>query len=87
MKAITASELKQRVNARGTESYFFTRSSMKFFGDTMKNYGVRGPIKIDTYTEKDVEVWELYRRKAVKGGLKDSAYFRTDDYSRAFKAV
>lgn len=85
--AITAAELKRRVMSRGTESYFFTRASMKFFGDTMRNYGVRGPFLIVTNTEPCVEVWELYRRKAVKDGLKESAYFRTDNYQRVFKAI
>lgn len=37
----TASELKAAVDATG--SHFFTRDTMRFFGDTMANYGVRQP--------------------------------------------
>lgn len=60
---MTASKLKAKVEATG--SYFFTRKTMRFFGDTMRNYGVR-----DTG-----DAWELYRKKPVKHGLKSSAYF------------
>ena len=69
---MTKSELKERVMA--TESHFFDRDTMKFFGDTMANYGVR-ETKIDTYREESVEVYELYRRKPVKYGLQSSHYF------------
>lgn len=62
----TASNLKMFVES-GTDSYFFTRSTMRFFGDTMRNYGVRhltpGTI-------------ELYRRRPVKHGLFNSAFFQ-----------
>lgn len=56
-------------------SKFFTRSNMRFLGDTMANYGVTENV-IDTWTELNVEVWELYRRKPVKAGIQGSAYFR-----------
>ena len=69
---MTTSELKAQVEATG--SHFFERSSMKFFGDTMRNYGIRSAT-VETYNGEKVEVWELYRRKAVKCGLKTSAYF------------
>ncbi len=35
---MTPAELKRRVEATG--SVFFSRSSMRFFGDTMRNYRV-----------------------------------------------
>ena len=66
------SELK--ANVENTGSYFFTRQTMKFFGDTMKNYGVCSAI-IDTYTREKVECWELYRKRPVKHGLQTSAHF------------
>jgi hypothetical protein len=47
---------------------------MKFFGDTMKNYGVRSTI-ID-----NVPYWELYRKRPVKYGLQKSHYFRKDNF-------
>jgi hypothetical protein len=81
---MTASELKYKVEQSGNEPYFFDHKTMKFFGDRMSNYGVRS-ARIDTYTEKGVEVWELYRRHPVKHGLKDSAYFRKDTYARTYQ--
>jgi hypothetical protein len=82
---MTASELKYRVEAAGNERYFFTRKTMRFFGDTMKNYGVRRAV-VDTREEKAVNCWELYRRRPVMHGLKSSAFFRDRDYSRVFPA-
>ncbi len=76
---MTPSELKEKVEATG--SYFFTRDSMKFFGDTMSNYGVRSAV-IDTWTESGVECWELYRKRAVKHGNSKSAYFAKNDFRK-----
>ena len=78
---MNAYELKYNVEKSG--SNFFSRDSMKFFGDTMKNYGVRSAVVVTNYDKNDnwvdsgvsVEVWELYRRHAVKHGLTKSAYF------------
>ena len=75
---MTASELKYKVEDTG--SYFFTRNSMKFFGDTMRNYGVR-KATIEKNSEA-VEVWELYRRRPVKHGLQTSAYFDKVTFDR-----
>jgi hypothetical protein len=41
---MTPAELKFHVEQRSDETYFFTRATMKFFGDTMKNYGVRTAV-------------------------------------------
>lgn len=73
------SELK--ANVEKTNPHFFTHKTMKFFGDTMRNYGVRSAT-INTYSETGVEVWELYRIHAVKHGLKTSTYFRKDNFER-----
>ena len=75
---MNASELKYQVKKTGN---FFSRQSMKFFGDTMRNYGVRKNT-VTTWDDETVEVWELYRRHAVKHGLKSSACFRTDNFER-----
>ena len=87
----TASDLKYHVKSAGHDSHFFTRKTMSFFGDTMRNYGVR-KTTISTnydadgnYVGKDgveVEVYELYRRNPVKHGLKDSAYFDATTFKR-----
>ena len=55
---------------------FFSRSNMKFFGDTMKNFGVR------SNTIDGIEVWELYRKKPVKCDLQISHYFRKDNFEK-----
>lgn len=60
---MTPSELKYQVEE--ANPYFFSRKTMTFFGDTMRNYGVRDAG----------DAWELYRRRAVKHGLKTSAFF------------
>ncbi len=82
---MTASELKYHVEQAGHDRHFFTRDTMKFFGDRMSNYGVC-EATIDTYSEKNVPVYELYRRKPVKHGLMSSAYFRKDTFARVFEA-
>lgn len=64
------SQLKYKVQETG--SYFFDRSSMKFFGDRMSNYGVRSAG----------ENWELYRKRAVKHGLQSSSYFNKTTFKK-----
>lgn len=78
---MTPSELKAYVEDAGHDPFFFTRETMKFFGDTMRNYGVRGPVKVETYSGEYM-CWELYRRRPVKHGLFSSAYFDTETYRR-----
>lgn len=81
---MTSSELRAQIKAHGESPYFFSRDTMKFFGDTMRNYGVREAV-IDTYSEKNVQVYELYRRRPVKYGLDTSAYFRKDTFAQVFQ--
>lgn len=78
---MTASELKYQVEQAGHVPYFFTRETMKFFGDTMKNYGVRSAT-VQTYSGRTVEVWELYRKRPVKHGLRMSHYFDKQTFDR-----
>ena len=89
---MTPSELKYHVEQTAGGRYFFTRETMRFFGDTMRNYGVRDggliPYHWDdsgnNYTEQPrmIETWELYRKHPVKHGLKSSAYFDKKNYHR-----
>lgn len=87
---MNASELKYKVDPTG--SRFFSRESMKFFGDTMRNYGVCSATIQTNYDESDnwvengvmVEVWELYRKHPVKHGLKSSAYFSKKTFERVY---
>lgn len=92
---MNASELKYHVENAGHETYFFTRKTMSFFGDTMKNYGVRKTTIRTMYdVEGDyvgadgvgLEVYELYRKKPVKHGLQSSAYFDCVTFKRVFVA-
>ena len=90
---MTTQELKYHVG-QGQDGFFFTRETMRFFGDTMGNYGVRDggtmPSHWDdtgcNYSENPhiIEVWELYRKHPVKHGLQASAYFDKKTFSRIF---
>lgn len=83
LNTMTSAELRYKIEQSREEPFFFDRKTMQFFGDTMGNYGVRETV-IDTYSEKAIPVYELYRRRPVKHGLKASAYFRKDTLARVF---
>lgn len=83
---MTASELKANYEYHNPNGYFFTRRTMAFFGDKMANYGVRR-TSIVNHSGESVDVYELYRRRPVKHGLQDSAYFTVDTFSQTFKAT
>jgi hypothetical protein len=92
---MTPSELKAKVQAGNGDSHYFDRDSMRYFGDTMANYGVRSTEVVTSYNAEGdyvgeggvpVEVWELYRKRAVKHGLKSSVYFAKDDFRRVYPA-
>ena len=81
---MTAAELKHQVEIHGHESYFFTRDTMDFFGDTMRNYGVRSNSNVVDYRGETHECWELYRRQPVKHHLSSSTYFDKQTFQRIF---
>lgn len=83
MKIKTASDLKYAVEQSGNEPYFFTHSTMKFFGDTMRNYGIRQAREIETLSGP-VLAYELVRKSPVKHGLQSSAFFDTVSFKRVF---
>jgi hypothetical protein len=69
---MTASDLKRLYERGNPEGYFFDRATMRFFGDTMRNFGVRDGGKVRSITAngiEEAEVWELYRKRPVKNGL------------------
>lgn len=78
---MTPNTLKIKVRKAGHSPYFFTADTMRFFGDTMANYGVRVAF-INTRQGQAVECWELYRKHPVKNGLMDSAYFHAVTFNR-----
>ena len=82
---MTPSELKTNVLIHNPDSHFFDRKTMQFFGDTMRNYGVRKAEIIGYYDPLPVEVWELYRKRPVKHGLKSSAFFHTTEFQQVFE--
>lgn len=63
---MTPAELKRQYKAADhIGGHFFDRKTMQFFGDTMKNFGVR-----DAGAH-----WELYRKHPVKHGVNGSHWF------------
>lgn len=97
---MTASELKSRieqsgVEQSGVEQHFFTRQTMKFFGDSMSNYGVRNTYVVSSfdadgnYVEGGIrrQVWELWRKRPNKHGLQSSAYFDPFTFKRVHPCV
>lgn len=89
---MTASELKFRVKSAGHESFFFAPHTMKFFGDSMSNYGCRLATIVCDYDRDGnyapdgfrTEAWELWRKRPVKHGLQASAYFDPFTFKRIF---
>ena len=71
---MTASELKHLIWSKRPEfaDLYFSRSTMKFFGDTMRNYAV----------VEHGSMYELRRRRAVKHGLKTSTWFDKETLER-----
>ena len=80
----TSAELKQLYERNYPNGRFFDRKTMRFFGDTMSNFGVRDGGKVKALSDscdiEEVEVWELYRRRPVKSGLHGHCcFFRKSD--------
>jgi len=71
---MNASKLKANYQANNPNGHFFDRATLRFFGDTMKNYGV---VKT---TFNGVPAFELFRRRPVKHGRTASAYFTADTF-------
>lgn len=71
---MTVYELKHKIADK--YPYYFSRKAMKFFGDTVKNYGVRR-VKICGH-----DCYELYRKKPVLHGLQTSAFFDVNTFKR-----
>ncbi len=57
---------------------------MRFFGDTMANYGVRQPVELETLGGKKAMAYELFRRRSVKHQNKESAWFDASTFERVF---
>jgi hypothetical protein len=71
---MTKSELKRKVAETG--SFYFSRDSMKFFGDTMSNYSCsKNPEEIIDRSGNKRQVYALWRKRPVKMGACDPVYF------------
>ena len=81
---MTPSELKYQVEQAGHDPYFFTRSTMRFFGDTMRNYGVRDAGTVETLSGDKIAVWELYRKRPVRHNNSAAAYFDKLTFAQVF---
>lgn len=80
---MTASDLKWKYQMKHPDGHFFDRETMKFFGDTMSNYGVRAnTVNVVESDGNVVECYVLYRRRATKHGLTRSAYFSVDTFEK-----
>ena len=82
---MTPSELKYQFEEHNPNDTYFCRREMRFFGDTMKNYGVRQTVITESLTENRIPVWELWRKRPVNGGLRSSSYFTKDTFKRVFE--
>ena len=80
---MTPAELRAHVEQTPGESYFFTRETMRFFGDTMANYAVtREPVTFRTHSGETVTAWELRRKRPVKHGQRAPAYFDVETFRK-----
>jgi hypothetical protein len=77
-------ELKYNVSK--AEPFFFSRNSMKFFGDTMTNYSVpKNPITITDFENKSVQVYQLKRKKPVGHSRnQETTFFDAITFKRVF---
>ena len=74
---MTPSQLKYNHESLNPNSFYFSRDSMRFFGDTMRNYGVK----------THACCYELYRKQPVKHGLKNSAFFDKESFIKVNKEI
>lgn len=75
---MTVAQLKRLYKSANPNGHYFDRKTMRFFGDTCRNYGVRKSYMSFTDMSNNTTLhaaWELYRIRPVNGGLKTSAYF------------
>lgn len=72
---MTPSQLKYNHELLNPNSFYFSRDSMRFFGDTMRNYGVK----------THALCYELYRKQPVKHGLNNSAFFDKESFVKVNK--
>ena len=91
--ALNPSQLRYEVEQHHPESYFFDRKNMRFFGDTMRNFGcyqdtIRASYSIDGEWEPegiDRDVYVLYRKNAKRNQNKVAGYFCCITFKKVYK--
>lgn len=84
MKIKTASDLIYWHNELNPDSYYFSKSRMKYFGDSVTNYyvpisdGEAKVFKIKTLSGDVVNAYRLDRKKPVKHGYQSSSFFNVN---------
>lgn len=79
---ISVTDLAYNVG-QGTDSHFFDRDSLKFFGDTIQNYSVSAQtVYVHSYDGTSTECYVLRRKRPVKHGLQGDAYFDVETFRR-----
>jgi hypothetical protein len=68
----TASQLAGFVSNSTSDSFYFSKDTLRFFGDSMSNYGIKHH-KLGAR-----HIVELRRKRAVKHGMTASAYFELE---------
>ncbi len=82
---MTPAQLKAELEAEG--SNFFSRDTMRMFGDTMRNYRVTGPVEFETFSGDVVACWALERKSPVGSGpykLTATAFFCCETFQRRY---
>ena len=72
---MTPSDLKYLHERKCPESSFFSRDSMRFFGDTMRNYGVYSATLAYADGSDPIDGFVLYRKTPVNNGLQSDHCF------------
>lgn len=67
---MTASEVKRKYEQNDPDGHFFDRSTMRFFGDTMSNFGCYD----------GGHSWVIYRKKPVQFGLMGNFAFQKETF-------
>lgn len=87
---MNASELKFKHELHSPESFYFSRDTMKFFGDTMSNFAVvKCAAIIDETGELVPVVYVLSRKKPTKKGApaKRMAVFHGETFRQMHEAL
>jgi len=71
---MTIYELKYNIENIAKNQYFFSRRTMSFFGDTLKNFGVTD----------NGDSWLVYRKSPVKHGIQGHFYFDKITYKQVY---